>query len=48
MELKKSIEGTFTLAGGGEVEGEGAAGCDGPEDGTKFNVNTRRMVMKLN
>jgi len=36
MELKKSIEGTFALTGGDEV---GAAGCDAPEDGAKFNVN---------
>ncbi len=50
MELKKSIEGTFTLADGGEVEGEGAAGFDGPDDGAKFNVNqnTRRLETKLN
>lgn len=48
MEPKKSIEGTFTLVGGGEVEGEGAAGFDGPEDGTSFNVNTRRLETKLN
>lgn len=50
MELKKSIEGTFTLAGGDEVEGVGAAGCDGSDDGAKFNVNqnTRRLETELN
>ena len=39
MELKKSIEDTFALTGGGEVEGGGAAGCDGPGIGARLNVN---------
>jgi len=49
MELKKSTEGTFVLTGGGEVEGEGAAGCDGPGDGAEFNVNknARRLEGRL-
>jgi hypothetical protein len=50
MELKKSIEGTFALTGGDEVEGEGATGCDGSGDGAKFNINenARRLEGKLN
>ena len=38
MEVKKSIEGTFALTGGDEVEVEGAAGSG---DGARFNINEK-------
>lgn len=40
MELKKNRR-HIAPAGGDEVEGEGAAGCNGPEDGTKMIQHKR-------
>jgi hypothetical protein len=49
MELKKSIEGTFGLAGGDKVEAGGVADCEVSGDGARFKVNknTRRLEGKL-